>query len=160
MGPPLLLLVLPVLKVVSKLDREIPTEVMAVATVMEVATAARTRTKNKDQMVVLSNLGNVVLPVGLRHGRWVVVVVVVAAVVVDVVAMDPGLRDMHLPMLPRGQAACRPGNNSKAMALPQDRLVVRLHHGEHLRSTASHLLRPQALLLPHGLLVRLGLPPE
>lgn len=157
-GPLLLLLVLPVLKVVSKLGREIPTEVMAVATVMvEVATAARIRTKNRDQMVVLSNLGSVVLPVGLHHGRWVVAVVAAAAVV-DVVAMVP-LRDMRLPMLPQGRVACHLGNNSKATALPQDRLVVRLHRGEHLRSTASHL-HLQALQPPHGLLVRLGLPLE
>lgn len=164
MGPLLLLLVLLVPKVVSKLGRAIPMEVTVVATAMaEEDMAARAKTKNRGQMVVLSNLGSVARQVGPPRGRWAVVVVAAVAVAVvvvaDVAAMDPGPMDMHLQMLPRGQVAYRLGSSRKVTAPRQDRLVVRLHHGER-RSTLSHLLHLQALLLPHGLLVRLGPPPE
>lgn len=162
MGPLLLPLVLPVLRAVSKLGQAIPTEVMVVATVTAEDTVARARAKSRDQMVVPSNLGSVAQLVGLRRGRWAVVVavaaaavVVAAAVVADVVATD--LTDMHLPpMLPRGRAAYHLGNKRKVTAPQQGRPVVRLHHGER-RSTAYLLLR-LPLLLPHGLQVRQGLP--
>lgn len=166
-GPLLLLLVLLVLKAVSKPVQVIPTEVTVGATIMaEADTAARVRAKNRGQMVVLSSLGSAVLPVGLRHGRWaavaaVVAVVVLAAVVVaaaDAVATDLDPTDMHPPpTLPRDRAAYRLGSSLKATDPRQDRLVVRPRHGV-LRSTVSRLLRLQPL--PRGPPVHPELLPE